>query len=93
MVDDILSTAVLAYVGFDRDAAVPGRFPARIDDPELRRRVVDIVAEVDADAGPGTGENLSAWGDALAAGVRERHPELSDEALAALKALLTFEYR
>lgn len=83
----------MAYVGFDRDAAVPGRFPARIDDPALRQRVVDIVAGVDAEADPRTAENLSAWGDALVAGVRERHPELSEEALAAVKALLTFESR
>ncbi|TFV83929.1 hypothetical protein E4V99_02280 [Microbacterium sp. dk485] len=92
MADDTLSAAVLTYVGYDRAAAVPGRFPSRIDDPKLRQHVLDIIAEADADADPRTAEKLSAWGDALVAGVHDRHPELSEEALAAVKGLLTFEY-
>lgn len=93
MADSQLSGAVLTYVGYDRDASVPGRFPSRIEDADLRRRVLEIIAEVDAEADPSTAHDLSAWGDDLAARAGERHPELSADALQAIKALLTFEYR
>lgn len=93
MSDDALSSAVVAFVGYDGGGAVPGRWPARIADPLSRRTVRELMAEVDGYADPRGADDISVWGDALVARVRERHPELSGEALAAIKALLTFEYR
>lgn len=88
-----LSAGVVAFVGFDRDASVPGRFPARIADPALRERVLAVFRDVDADADPSQAVRLSEWGDDLAARAHSRYPELSEDALKAIKALLTFEYR
>lgn len=93
MVDDSLSSAVVTFVGYDGDGAVPGRYPSRIGDPDLRQGVLEILTEIDHDADLRAAGNLSAWGNALVARVSERHPELSGEALAALTALLTFEWR
>jgi hypothetical protein len=92
-VDEALSSGVLTYVGFDRDSSLPGRHPGRIEDPELRQRVVDLVAEVDAVRPGEDARDLFAWAESRRAEVATAHPELSDEALIALRALISFEWR
>lgn len=91
MIDEALSRAIVTYVGYDTDTAIPGRHPDRIPDADLRRRVLDIVAAVDREE-PGS-QGLWAWGAEVAAKTSALHPELSAEALDALKALITFEWR
>ncbi|HKP05791.1 MAG TPA: hypothetical protein VJU58_00930 [Microbacterium sp.] len=91
MIDEVLSKAVITYVGYDTDAALPGRHPERIADGDLRREVLAIVAAVDREE-PGD-QGLWVWGAEVATRVGEKYPQLSPEALDALKALITFEWR
>lgn len=92
-IDEALSAGVLSYVGFDRDSSLPGRHPGRIEPPELRQRVIDLIAEVD-EVRPGEGaRDLSAWAESRRVEVATAHPELSDEALVALRALVSFTWR
>lgn len=91
MIDDVLSSAVVRYVGVDMDAAVPGRHPDRIADGAIRARVVAIVAEADA-AEPGVGD-LFAWAESVRNAIALNHPELSPDALVALRALISYEWR
>jgi hypothetical protein len=88
-----VSDGVLVYVGYDGTRSIPGRFPSRIDDPTLRERVEQVIAEVDADADPSRAADLAGWGRELAEGAARRHPELRPEALRAIAALLTYENR
>jgi hypothetical protein len=88
-----LSDGVLAYIGYDGMRSIPGRLPLRIEDPVLRERVVQVIAEVDADADPSRAADLASWGRELADGAARRHPELQSEALRAIAALLTYENR
>ncbi|MBW9110542.1 hypothetical protein JNB63_06265 [Microbacterium trichothecenolyticum] len=91
MIDEALSSAVITYVGYDTDTAIPGRHPDRIADEGLRREVLAIVATVDREE-PGD-QGLWVWGSEVAKRVGEQYPQLSSEALDALKALITFEWR
>jgi hypothetical protein len=55
--------------------------------------VVDLVAEVDAVRPGEDARDLFAWAESRRAEVATAHPELSDEALIALRALISFEWR
>lgn len=90
--DEELSAAVLTYVGFDRDSAVPGRHLDRIADGQLRSRVMALISEVDSLPGDGS-QDLFAWAEQRRVAIAEAHPELTDDALIALRALLSFEWR
>ena len=89
--DERLSAAVVAYVGYDGASALPGRHPERIADDVLRAQVQTIVAAVDRKT-PGA-QGLSQWAADLTAEIDREHPGLTPEAVAALVALETFEWR
>ena len=91
MIDEALSNAVITYVGYDTDTAIPRRHPDRIAHGGLRRAVLAIVAEVDREQ-PGD-QGLWVWGAEVSKRVGEKHPQLSVEALDALTALVTFDWR
>lgn len=91
MRDEIVSKAVIAYVGWDTDAALPGRHPERIADGSLKDHVLEIIAMVDAEE-PGS-QGLWEWGREVGDKVSSRFPGLSTEAVDALVALITFEWR
>ena len=87
-----LSAGVIAYTGFGTDA-IPGHHPERIADPAVRAQVVAIMQEVNAIRPGDDARDLFAWGERQRTIVGERHPELSERALDAVRALLTFEWR
>jgi len=91
VVDERLSAAVLTYVGYDGLSAIPGHHPERIVDVELRARTETILAVVEQRA-PGS-QGLTKWGRELRAEIHAEHPELNDGAVAALVALLCFQWR
>lgn len=86
-----LSEGVLAYVGYDGDAAVPGRFPNRVDNT-IRARVLEVISYADGRR-PGEGEDLFEWANRVSQQVGARFPELDEEALIAIRALESFEWR
>lgn len=90
MVDDEFSRAVIAYTGFDT-GTLPGHHPDRVEDPEVLARVRAIVAE--ADAVPFSEEELPVWAERVRTTMQERYPELTPEALVALRALVSYEWR
>ncbi|WP_448719991.1 hypothetical protein [Microbacterium natoriense] len=91
MTDLPFSRAVIAYVGWDTDAALPGRHPERIPDASMRDRVLDVIKMVDAEE-PGY-RGLWEWGREVGDNVSSRFPQLSKEAVDAVVALISFEWR
>lgn len=91
MTDVGLSDAVVAFVGWDTDAALPGRHPERVTDAALRARVQMVVDSADRQV-PGAGD-LQEWGRAVGESLRAEFPELSERAVDALVALSTYEWR
>ena len=90
-VDERLSAAVLTYVGYDGVSAIPGHHPERIVDQEIRDRARAIVSFVNEKTPSSQG--LSQWGMELRAEIHDEHPELNNDAVTALVALLTFQWR
>ncbi|MFL0412382.1 hypothetical protein ACH0AH_14550 [Microbacterium paludicola] len=86
-----LSEGVLAYVGYDGDAAVPGRCPSRVDDA-IGTRVREVISYADEHR-PGEGEELFEWANRVSREVGGRFPELDEQALIAIRALVSFEWR
>lgn len=91
MIDTRLSEAVVAFVGWDTQVAIPGRHPDRIADAALRTQVQEIVDFADRRP-PGHG-GLQEWGRALAKSLATEFPELSARAVDAVVALQTYEWR
>lgn len=87
MIDEELSRAIRAFVG----ATVPARRHERLPADVPAERVDAVLALIDGE-GPGD-EELWAWGDRMAERVREAHPELSEDAVQAIEALIAFEWR
>lgn len=86
-----LNNAIVSYVGWDTDAALPGRYPERIEDAGLKRQVLAVISQADAEE-PGN-QDLWVWGRQVGAKLSSEHPELSQEAIEAIIALITFEWR
>lgn len=89
--DELLSRAVIAYVGWDTDVALPGRYPERVADGLLKDRVLEIIALVDAEE-LGS-QSLWEWGREIGGKVSSRFPQLSEDAVVALVALITLDWR
>jgi len=89
--DASLSEAVITFVGWDTEAALPGRHPERVTNPEIRRRVLEVVATVDEEVSAAQGH----WDWTLATGrnIEAQHPDLSSDAIDAILALITYEWR
>jgi hypothetical protein len=90
MSDDLLSDAVVRYV-WAPGSAIPGRHPDAVSDTALRTRVDAIIEAVDAIRPDAGSSDMRAWAERVI-GPRE-FPRLDDQALAALRALLTFTWR
>ena len=86
-----MSAAILAFVGWDTDAAIPGRHPDRVADDALLHRVRAIIDR--ADATWQGGESLQEWGRTLGRRIAADEPDVSGEAIGAIVALLTYEWR
>ncbi|MBQ3358777.1 MAG: hypothetical protein IJG47_07745 [Microbacterium sp.] len=89
--DDALSDAIVAFVGWDTDASIPGRHPDRIVDVSLRERVLKVVRAADAER-PDS-RDLGEWGRVVGARVAREHPDISPAAVRAIVALVTYEWR
>ena len=92
MTDNDLSVAVVRYIWRD-GASIPGRHPENVPDPQLAERVRTVIADLDAIRPGDDAENLFAWSDRQARAVAERHAILDEEAIAALRALLSWQWR
>lgn len=86
-----LSGGIIAFVGWDTDAALPGRHPERIQDLVLRERVLEVIAHADSEE-PGS-QDLWEWGKGVGRRLGSEYPELSQGAIDAIVALITFEWR
>lgn len=86
-----VSQGVLAYVGYDRGLAVPGRYPERVD-IEVRDRVLEIIATADA-ARPRASQDLFEWAEETRAEIDVRFPELDKSASVVIRALISYEWR
>ncbi|WP_157428448.1 hypothetical protein [Agromyces salentinus] len=93
MIDFALSDAVVAYVGFDGESAVPGRHRDRIADPVLQERVAQVVNHAELREPGNEAQGVLAWAQQRRDAVGRAHPELSGRALDAICALISFEWR
>ena len=99
MADDLLSRCVVAYVG------TPGRLDTRSPEErvvecagergfDLLPPVKELVGAVyDADPPLYNSRTVNEMGDAVARFLRERHPELSEEAVEAVANRFAFDYK
>jgi len=90
--DESLDEAIIHYVWSD-GAAVPGHHPESVGEPVLLRRVEAIIADLDAVRPGENAEDLFPWSDREARAIATRHASLSEEAIAALRALLSWQWR
>ncbi|KHK99519.1 hypothetical protein LK09_02485 [Microbacterium mangrovi] len=90
--DSDLSAALVRCVWRER-AAIPGRHPENISDPDLAERVRVVIADLDAIRPGDDAEDLFAWSDREARAVAAKHAILDEEAIVALRALLSWQWR
>jgi hypothetical protein len=94
--DDILSLAIVEYLGHGADAFPHAHAEAilgRNGGEELLARVRDVIGEMDGVRPDWTIMTLSEAGEYVEKEMRSRHPELSPEAVRALGWVYTFSNR
>src|SRR5699024_4138447 len=76
-VSQSVSQGILAYVGYDRDHAVPGRYPSRVDGT-VRGRVMEAIAAADAEQ-PAEDQGLFEWAEESCKRIATRFQRVSGE--------------
>ncbi|MHA3702914.1 hypothetical protein ACXR2U_12120 [Jatrophihabitans sp. YIM 134969] len=89
--DQALSDGVVAYLAYG-DAASWRRRPEAVPE-EIRTEVEAVVAEADSVRVDWDDRTLGQAGDLMRDEMARRHPELSADALAALRWKWTFDWR
>lgn len=84
--------AVQAFIWRD-GAAIPGRHPDRVTDDGMRARVIALVRQLDAIQPGADAADLMPWADRKARELAASDPELGDQAIRALRDLLSWAWR
>ena len=92
MTDQALSDAITQFV-WREGAAIPGRHPENIVDAAMRERVAAIVADLDAIRPGEDAADLFVWSERQVRALARRYPGISEEAISALRALLSWQWR
>lgn len=86
-----LSKGIISFVGWGTGATLPGRHPERIEDPHLKHQVLAVISQADEEK-PGD-QDLWVWAAWVGEKLSSTHPEISQDAIEAIIALITFEWR
>jgi hypothetical protein len=97
--DETFSRAVIMYIWGDRSEPWPSTHPVFVtehfgeDAAQQLPRVEALLAEIHQDPRPWFASDLAAMAARVNMAIRERHPELTDEAVEALVAHVTYTWK